>query len=77
MVGIKAGSDTPIIRLINSPVSGTIIGNAGTFPINRYQTDHQIVYNVSAVAGSHFFKFGTDMRFVQLDDLAYSFSRGL
>ena len=77
LVGIKAGNDTPIIRFTGSPIAGTIIGNAGTFPINRYQTDHQVVYNVSAIAFSkHFFKFGTDLRFAQLDDVADSFSRG-
>lgn len=41
LVGIKAGDDTPIIRLNGSPVAGTTIGNAGAFPINRFQTDHQ------------------------------------
>lgn len=77
LVGIKAGNDTPVIRFANSPVSGTTIGSAGAFPINRYQTDHQFVYNLSAVLGSkHFFKAGTDIRRQQLDDLADNFSRG-
>jgi outer membrane receptor protein involved in Fe transport len=77
LVGIKAGNDTPVIRFAGSPVSASIIGNAGSFPINRYQTDHQFVYNVSAiVGGSHFFKAGTDIRRQQLDDLADNFSRG-
>jgi outer membrane receptor protein involved in Fe transport len=77
LVGIKAGNDTPVIRFVGSPVSGTTIGSAGTFPINRYQTDHQFVYNVSAVlSNSHFFKAGTDIRRQQLDDLADNFSRG-
>lgn len=77
LVGIKAGDDTPIIRFSPSPVSGSIIGNAGAFPINRYQTDHQFVYNLSAIfGGAHFFKAGTDIRRQQLDDKADNFSRG-
>jgi Carboxypeptidase regulatory-like domain len=76
LVGIKAGNNTPIIRFTNSPISGSIIGNAGTFPINRFQTDNQFVYNVSAILGNHYLKFGTDVRRVKLDDTADSFSRG-
>jgi len=77
LVGIKAGNDTPIIRFTASPVSGSIIGNAGNFPINRYQTDNQFVYNISVLfGGSHFFKAGSDIRRQQLDDLADNFSRG-
>lgn len=77
LVGIKAGNDTPIIRFTGTPVSGTIIGNAGTFPINRYQTDNQFVYNLNAILfGNHFIKAGTDIRRAKLDDLADSFSRG-
>jgi hypothetical protein len=76
-VNIKAGNDTPIIRFAGSPVSGTIIGNAGNFPINRKQTDHQLVYNVSSVLGArHNLKAGTDLRFSALDDVAQSFNRG-
>ena len=77
LVGIKAGNDTPIIRFTGTPVSGSIIGNAGQFPINRWQTDHQIVYNLSTLfGGNHFFKAGTDIRRQQLDDVADSNSRG-
>lgn len=79
LVNIGAGNDTPIMRFQNPDpvVSGSIIGNAGAFPILRYQTDHQFVYNLSAVVdGNHFLKFGTDIRRQQLDDLADSFSRG-
>ncbi|MDQ3711912.1 MAG: TonB-dependent receptor [Acidobacteriota bacterium] len=77
LVGIKAGNDTPIIRFAGSPVSGSIIGNAGGFPINRYQTDHQFVYNLSTVfANNHFLKVGTDIRRSALDDFADNFSRG-
>lgn len=77
LVGIKAGNDTPIIRFSGSPVAGSIIGNAGAFPINRWQTDNQFVYNLSTVFGSnHFFKAGTDIRRQNLDDVADNFSRG-
>ena len=77
LVGIKAGNDTPIMRFVGTPVAGSIIGNAGTFPINRWQTDHQFVYNLSTLFGSnHFFKAGTDIRRQQLDDVADNFSRG-
>ncbi|MGH9839267.1 MAG: TonB-dependent receptor domain-containing protein, partial [Blastocatellia bacterium] len=77
LVGIKAGDDTPIIRFLGTPVAASIIGNAGTFPINRFQTDNQFVYNLSLAAGSrHFLKAGTDIRRQQLDDKADNFSRG-
>ncbi|MGB7068263.1 MAG: TonB-dependent receptor [Pyrinomonadaceae bacterium] len=79
LVNITAGNDTPIMRFQNPDpvVSGSIIGNAGTFPIQRYQTDNQYVYNISSVlGGNHFFKAGTDIRMQNLDDLADSFSRG-
>ena len=74
------GNDTPIIRFYNpSPRPGvgqTIIGNAGNFPIQRYQTDKQFVYNLTTLFGSHYFKAGTDIRRERLDDLADNFSRG-
>jgi outer membrane receptor protein involved in Fe transport len=76
-VDISAGNDTPIIRFTASPVSGSIIGNAGNFPIHRDQTDHQFVYNLTAQAfRSHSFKAGMDLRRQRLDDLADNFSRG-
>ncbi len=76
-VDIAAGNDTPIIRFIGSPVSGAIIGNAGAYPINRHQTDHQFVYNMSTVLGSnHSIKSGVDIRRQQLDDRADNFTRG-
>jgi len=39
-VNIKEGNDTPIIRFAGTPVSGSIIGNAGTFrsPATRWTT---------------------------------------
>ena len=78
LVNIAAGNNTPVIRFTNpAAVSGSIIGNAGGFPIQRYQTDNQFVYNVSHLLGSkHFIKAGTDIRRQQLDDLADNFSRG-
>ena len=76
-VNIFQGNDTPIIRFAASPVSGSIIGNAGQFPINRDQTDQQFVYNLTAqVFRNHSFRAGTDVRWQQLDDVADNFSRG-
>lgn len=78
LVNLAAGNDTPIIRFITgNQVAGSIIGNSGAFPIQRYQTDHQFVYNLSAVFGSsHFLKAGTDIRVQKLNDLADNTSRG-
>lgn len=77
LVNLAAGNDTPIIRFAGAQVAGSIIGNSGAFPIQRYQTDNQFVYNVSAAfGGSHFVKFGTDIRIQKLNDLADNFSRG-
>lgn len=78
LVNLAAGNDTPIIRFTTgNNVAGSIIGNSGAFPIQRYQTDHQYVYNVSLVAGdNHFIKAGTDIRVQSLNDLADNFSRG-
>ncbi|MDQ3486770.1 MAG: TonB-dependent receptor [Acidobacteriota bacterium] len=76
-VNIKDGNDTPIVRFTNSPVSGSIIGNAGQFPINRDQADQQFVYNLTAQAFErHSFKAGADIRRQALDDVADNFSRG-
>ncbi len=76
-VDIAAGNTTPIVRFAASPVSGSIIGNAGNFPINRDQTDHQVVYNLTRLFGrTHQLKSGVDLRFSSLDDFADSFSRG-
>ena len=79
LVNIGAGNDTPVIRFTfpGGPGNGTIIGNAGAFPIQRYQTDNQFVYNLSTLfRGTHFLKAGTDIRRQRLDDLADNFSRG-
>jgi outer membrane receptor protein involved in Fe transport len=76
-VDIKASNETPVVRFVASPVSGSIIGNAGNFPIHRDQTDHQFVYNISTFLGaSHILKAGADVRRSRLDDLAENFDRG-
>ncbi|HEX8130471.1 MAG TPA: carboxypeptidase regulatory-like domain-containing protein [Pyrinomonadaceae bacterium] len=79
LVNIAAGNDTPVLRFANPLVvgGGTIIGNAGAFPIQRYQTDNQFVYNLSTLFGNkHYVKAGTDIRRQKLDDFADNFSRG-
>jgi outer membrane receptor protein involved in Fe transport len=78
LVNIAAGNDTPIIRFFNpTPVTNaSTIGNAGNFPIQRYQTDNQFVYNFNTVFSTHQLKVGTDIRRQRLDDLADNFSRG-
>src|SRR5688572_3147448 len=78
LVNIAAGNDTPIIRFFNpTPVTTqSSIGSAGNFPIQRYQTDNQFVYNFTTLFSSHYLKFGTDVRRQRLDDLADNFSRG-
>ncbi|CAN5882295.1 hypothetical protein BH24ACI5_BH24ACI5_02080 [soil metagenome] len=78
-VNIKAGNDTPIMRFapVTVPGTGSIIGNAGAFPINRDQTDQQFVYNLTAqLFDRHSLKAGTDIRRQALDDVADNFSRG-
>jgi hypothetical protein len=78
LVNIADGNDTPIIRFFNpTPITTqSTIGSAGNFPIQRYQTDNQFVYNLSTVFERHSMKAGTDIRRQQLDDLADNFSRG-
>src|SRR5215217_5783818 len=78
LVNIAAGNDTPIIRFFNpTPITTqSSIGSAGNFPINRYQTDNQFVYNFTTVFSTHLVRAGTDIRRQRLDDLADNFSRG-
>lgn len=77
MVDIEAGDNTPIVRISNpSPYTTTSLGSAGAFPIHRYQTDYQYVYNLSHVRGVQTFRAGIDFRRQHLDDLADNFSRG-
>jgi hypothetical protein len=78
-VNIQAGNDTPIVRFTPNTVTGAgaIIGNAGNFPINRDQTDHQLVYNLTAqLFKNHSIRTGADIRRQKLDDTADNFSRG-
>ena len=76
-VNIAAGNDTPIVRFSGTPIAASIIGNAGAFPINRDQTDHQFVYNLTAqLWTNHSLRAGTDIRRQALDDVADNFSRG-
>jgi hypothetical protein len=77
-VDISTGADTPIVRISNPTAysSMTTLGSAGQFPINRFQTDHQFVYNLSLIRGRHSLRFGVDMRPTALDDLADNYSRG-
>ncbi|MGH9456416.1 MAG: carboxypeptidase regulatory-like domain-containing protein [Thermoanaerobaculia bacterium] len=75
-VTIPGGDDTPVIRFLGAS-RGPIIGNAGAFPILREQTDHQFVYNLSAMFfENHTLKAGVDIRREQLDDRADNFHRG-
>ncbi|HYR27009.1 MAG TPA: carboxypeptidase regulatory-like domain-containing protein, partial [Thermoanaerobaculia bacterium] len=73
---ILAGNDTPIVRFAGI-TPGTILGNAGGFPINRDQTDQQFVYNISSAHfPRHTLKGGTDIRRSTLNDRASSNNRG-
>jgi hypothetical protein len=77
LVDIAGGNQTPIVRINNpTPYTITTLGSAGQFPIHRYQTDYQYVYNLSHLRGKHIFKTGIDFRRQHLDDLADNYSRG-
>jgi len=77
LVDISSGNDTPIVRISNStPYTTTTMGSAGQFPIHRFQTDFQYVYNISHVRGRHILRAGVDLRRQHLDDLADNYSRG-
>src|SRR5262249_30281094 len=70
LVNIADGNDTPIVRF-NGIARGTILGNSGVFPIWRYQTDYQYVYNLSTLLTSkQSLKTGADIRRQQLNDRA-------
>lgn len=77
-VNISAGNDTPIVRIGSSGApTFTILGNAGAYPINRNQRDHQLVYNISSARwATHTLKLGADIRRSQLNDHADNYSRG-
>ena len=73
---IYAGNDTPIIRF-QGVVNGSIIGNASAFPIDRFQRDQQLVYNLSSARWTHHtVKMGTDLRRSSLNDHAEDRNRG-
>jgi hypothetical protein len=76
LVDISSGNDTPIVRISNPVGFGTTMGSAGQFPIHRYQTDYQFVYNLSHMHGRHTLRAGIDFRRQHLDDLADNYSRG-
>lgn len=77
-VNISGGNETPIVRINNpSPYTTTLLGNANQFPILRYQTDFQYVYNLSWIKGKHVIRAGVDFRRQWLDDRADTASRGL
>lgn len=72
---VLAGNDTPIFRF--GGTYGSIIGNAGNFPILRYQTDWQFVYNHRyGITNKLTLRMGTDIRPSQLNDLSDNFTRG-
>lgn len=82
-VDLRAGNDTPVLRFTNGGLSssqtagGTIMGNAGSYPIHRFQTDWQLVYNhYWQMTPKVTMRFGTDIRPSQLNDLASSDTRG-
>src|SRR5262249_47342258 len=77
LVDIGGGNQTPLGRINNpTPYTITTLGSAGQFPIHRYQTDYQYVYNLSHVHGRHTLRTGIDFRRQHLDDLADNYSRG-
>jgi hypothetical protein len=55
---------------------GTVIGTSTNVPINRYQRDHQLVYNHTIVLDKHTLRMGIDQRFSALDDVASGTQRG-
>ncbi len=76
VVDIQDGNDTPIIRFVGTRFP-SIIGNASAFPIQRFQTDFQYVYNFSTILGRrHYLKLGTDTRRQQLTDRIQNVNRG-
>jgi len=75
-VNIKDGNETPIVRF-SGLTRGTTMGNSGVYPILRYQTDFQFVYNLShLLTTKQALKVGTDIRRQHLNDRSDQFSRG-
>ena len=75
---ITDGNTTPVVRMSTGlPITFTILGNAGAFPIIRNQRDNQFVYNISTARWArHTLKVGTDLRRSDLNDRAENFNRG-
>jgi outer membrane receptor protein involved in Fe transport len=75
-VNLADGNETPTVRF--SDLSrGTTLGSSTVYPILRYQTDFQYVYNLSRlVSATNALRVGTDMRRQQLNDRADQSSRG-
>ncbi len=76
---VTLGTDpnAPIVRFTGTPGRGSIVGNAGFYPILREQTDHQLVYNLNAMLfENHSLKAGFDLRRGQLDDRVDNYDRG-
>ena len=75
---ITDGNTTPVVRMSGGlPITFTILGNAGAFPIIRNQRDNQLVYNISTARWTHHtLKIGTDLRRSALNDRAENFNRG-
>jgi hypothetical protein len=75
-VNIADGNDTPIVRF-SGLTRGTTLGSSGVYPILRYQTDYQYVYNLSRLlTPKNALRVGTDIRRQQLNDRADQYSRG-
>jgi hypothetical protein len=66
----------PSVSSDTIPFGGTIIGTSTNVPINRYQRDHQLVYNHTIVLDRHTLRMGIDQRFQALDDVASGTQRG-
>ncbi len=77
LVDISGGNQTPVVRFSGTPGNPSSIGNAGAFPINRYQTDYQFVYNHTKILGKQGIKLGIDHRIQRLADLSDNNSRGV
>jgi outer membrane receptor protein involved in Fe transport len=75
-VNIADGNDTPIVRF-SGLTRGTTLGSSGVYPILRYQTDYQYVYNLSKLlTPKNALRVGTDIRKQQLNDRSDQYSRG-
>ncbi|PYV15339.1 MAG: hypothetical protein DMG07_10040, partial [Acidobacteria bacterium] len=75
-VNLADGNDTPTVRF-SDLTRGTTLGSSTVFPILRYQTDFQYVYNLSRLlTPTNALRVGADMRRQQLNDRADQSSRG-